>query len=167
MTMTIANGDDVLTFWEAQDRAKVIARVGSASAHRAPLTVRVAAETYLEALQARNPNSARDARGRLKKHFLPTFGDVLITALTKTRLDRWRLNSCPKMTTPKMCGEKDSPNRVLSMVKALLNHAMHDPSNGLTDDHAWRLVSRSRSWRSAASSLHDGASAGIDRRCAT
>jgi integrase len=26
------------------------------------------------------------------------------------------------------------------MVKALLNHAMGDPSNGLTDDSAWRLV---------------------------
>jgi integrase len=31
-------------------------------------------------------------------------------------------------------------NRVLSMVKALLNHAMRDPSNGLTDDSAWRFV---------------------------
>ena len=35
---------------------------------------------------------------------------------------------------------KDSANRVLSMVKALLNHALRDPANGITDDHAWRLV---------------------------
>ena len=35
---------------------------------------------------------------------------------------------------------KDSANRVLTMVKALLNHAMRDPSNGLTDDSAWRFV---------------------------
>lgn len=35
---------------------------------------------------------------------------------------------------------KDSANRVLTMVKALLNHVMSDPSNGLTDDNAWRLV---------------------------
>jgi integrase len=35
---------------------------------------------------------------------------------------------------------KDTANRVLSMVKALLNHALRDPANGITDDHAWRLV---------------------------
>jgi integrase len=35
---------------------------------------------------------------------------------------------------------KDSANRVLTMVKALLNHAVKDPVNGLTDDAAWRLV---------------------------
>ena len=136
-----ANGHDVLTFWEAQDRAKAIARVGSASALKAPLTVRVAAETYLEMLQARNANSASDARGRLNKHFLPTFGDVLITALTKTRLDRWLAGLVSKGNDAEIARRsKDSANRVLSMVKALLNHAMHDPSNGLTDDHAWRLV---------------------------
>ena len=35
---------------------------------------------------------------------------------------------------------KDTANRVLSMVKALLNHALRDPTNGISDDHAWRLV---------------------------
>jgi integrase len=35
---------------------------------------------------------------------------------------------------------KDTANRVLSMVKALLNHALRDPANGITEDHAWRLV---------------------------
>ena len=35
---------------------------------------------------------------------------------------------------------KDSANRVLSMIKALLNHAVRDPANGLSDDSAWRLV---------------------------
>ncbi len=35
---------------------------------------------------------------------------------------------------------KDSANRVLSMVKALLSHAMRDPTNRLADDSAWRLV---------------------------
>ena len=92
-------------------------------------------------LQARNANSASDARGRLNKHFLPTFGDVLITALTKTRLDRWLAGLVSKSNDAEIVRRsKDSANRVLSMVKALLNHAMHDPSNGLTDDHAWRLV---------------------------
>jgi hypothetical protein len=35
---------------------------------------------------------------------------------------------------------KDTANRVLSIVKALLNHAFRDPTNGISDDHAWRLV---------------------------
>jgi integrase len=35
---------------------------------------------------------------------------------------------------------QDTANRVLSIVKALLNHAVADPANRLSDDSAWRLV---------------------------
>ena len=35
---------------------------------------------------------------------------------------------------------QDTANRVLSIVKALLNHAVGDPANGLSNDSAWRLV---------------------------
>src|SRR6516165_6855419 len=57
-----ANGSDILTFWEAQDRAKSVARRENGTAPKTPLTVLQAAENYLESLGARNLNSARDAR---------------------------------------------------------------------------------------------------------
>ena len=136
-----ANGDDVLTFLGRPRAGKNHRPRRHRFGQSAPLTIRVAAEIYLDALQARNANSARDARGRLNKHFLPALGDVLITDLTKTRLDRWLAGLVSRSDDAEnVRRSKDSANRVLSMVKALLNHAMHDPTNGLTDDHAWRLV---------------------------
>jgi integrase len=105
------------------------------------LTVRRAADVYLEKLEAKNPRTARDTRGRLNLHFLGKFGDELVTNLTKSKLEGW-LNSMALKGPDREAARrsKDTANRVLSMVKALLNHALHDPANGITDDHAWRLV---------------------------
>ena len=74
-------------------------------------------------------------------HFLNKFGDELVTNLTKSKLEGW-LNSMALKSQDREAvrRSKDSANRVLSMVKALLNHALRDPANGITDDHAWRLV---------------------------
>ena len=106
-----------------------------------PITVRSAADTYLDWLTAKNRRTAADTRGRLNHHFLRTFGDRLVTSLTKTVLDRWLASIVPNSDDPdQVRRSKDSANRVLTMVKALLNHAMRDPSNGLNDDSAWRLV---------------------------
>ncbi|MBV9753107.1 MAG: tyrosine-type recombinase/integrase [Hyphomicrobiales bacterium] len=136
-----ANGSNILTFWQAQERAKSLARREGGAAAKSPLTTSQAAENYLESLAARNVNSARDARGRLRKHFLAHFGEQAVRALTKTALDRWLAGMVAKSSDPdKVRRSKDSANRVLAMVKALLNHALRDPSNGLIDDHAWRLV---------------------------
>ena len=105
------------------------------------MTVRLAAETYLDWLTAKNPRTAADTRGRLKHHFLPKFGERSITSLTKTMLDKWLASMVVKSDDPERIRQsKDTANRVLSMVKALLNHAIRDPSHGLTDDSAWRFV---------------------------
>jgi integrase len=95
----------------------------------------------LETLEAKNPRTAHDTRGRLNLHFLGKFGDELVTSLTKVRLEGW-LNSLVFKGSDREAvrRSKDTANRVLSMVKALLNHALRDPSNGISDDHAWRLV---------------------------
>jgi len=92
-------------------------------------------------LEAKNPRTARDTRGRLNLHFLPGFGDELVTGLTKSKLEVW-LNSLVLKSTEREAvrKSKDTANRVLSMVKAILNHALRDPGNRIMDDHAWRLV---------------------------
>jgi integrase len=136
-----ANGASVLDYWQAQDRAKSVARNSDGSGAVKPLTVKRAAEVYLELLEAKNPRTARDTRGRLNLHFLGKFGDQLVTGLTKAKLEGW-LNSLVLKSSNREAvrKSKDTANRVLSMVKALLNHALRDPANGISDDHAWRLV---------------------------
>jgi integrase len=136
-----ADGATVLNYWQAQDKAQSVARNSNGSGVTKPLTVRRAAEVYLEKLEAKNPRTARDTRGRLNLHFLNKFGDELVTSLTKSKLEGW-LNSMALKSEDREAvrRSKDTANRVLSMVKALLNHALRDPANGITDDHAWRLV---------------------------
>jgi integrase len=136
-----ANGNVVLDYWQAQEKAKSVARNSDGSGVAKPLTVRRAAEVYLEKLEAKNPRTARDTRGRLNLHFLGKFGEELVTSLTKSKLESW-LNSLVLKSADREAvrKSKDTANRVLSMVKALLNHALRDPANGISDDHAWRLV---------------------------
>ena len=136
-----ADGNQFLDFWQAQERAKVAARRQRGALDAEPLTVRLAGETYLDWLTAKNPRTAADTRGRLNRHFLPKFRDQSVMSLTKTMLDKWLASMVVKSDDPERIRQsKDSANRVLTMVKALLNHAMRDPSNGLTDDSAWRFV---------------------------
>ena len=138
---TDADGASVLNYWQAQDKAQSAARSPSGVVPSKPLTVGRAAEIYLEKLEAKNSRTARDTRGRLNLHFLKKFGDELVTNLTKSKLEDW-LNTMALRSSDREAvrRSKDSANRVLSMVKALLNHALRDPDNRITDDHAWRLV---------------------------
>ena len=74
---TQADGATVLNFWQAQDKARSAARNSSGPGAPKPLTVRRAAQVYLEKLEAKNPPTPRDTRGRLNLHFLNRFGDEL------------------------------------------------------------------------------------------
>lgn len=136
-----ADGNALLDYWQAQEKAKSLLRATNGRPVAKPLTVRLAAEVYLASQDAKNPRTARDARGRLAKHFLPKFGDRLVVDLTKAELDAWLNSMIAKGSDrEKVRKSKDSANRVLTIVKALLNHALRDPANRLSDDHAWRLV---------------------------
>jgi hypothetical protein len=80
---TDADGASVLNYWQAQDKAQSAARNSNGSVVAKPLTVRRAADVYLEKLEAKNLRTARDTRGRLNLHFLKKFGDDLVTNLTR------------------------------------------------------------------------------------
>lgn len=136
-----ANGVDILNYWEAQDKAKSIARTNQGLTATGPVTVRVATETYLKVLAGKNANTASDTRGRLEKHFLSKYGEKLVTNITKTMLENWLTSLVAQSDDQERIRKsKDTANRVLTMVKAVLNHALKDPSNGLVDDKAWKLV---------------------------
>ncbi|MFV3129254.1 tyrosine-type recombinase/integrase [Niveispirillum sp. KHB5.9] len=136
-----ADGVNVLTFWEAQDRARALA-APSAGFTEAPvlLTVKAAVDTYLERLETKNPATARDTRQRLAKHVLPKLGGVLVKELTKTQIERWQAGMVRKgPDTETVRRSKDTANRVLSMLRAALNLAAADAAHGLSDA-AWRHV---------------------------
>lgn len=140
--LTDTNGDSVLTFWEAQERAKSAAQGNEpGSRRRTPLTVERATEAYLASLEARSSRTAYDARLRLKRLFLPRFGESRIEDLTRRHLEAWRDGLVrTNGDADQRRRSQDTANRVLSIVKALLNHAVGDPANRITDDSAWRLV---------------------------
>lgn len=137
-----SNGQSVLTFWEAQQLAKALAGSEKGDgAPRAPLSVEIAARTYLASLEARNRRTAYDARLRLERLFLPRFSSNRIEDLTRRQLEAWRDGLVRVGGDAEQCRRsQDTANRVLSIVKAMLNHAVGDPTNGLTNDSAWRLV---------------------------
>jgi hypothetical protein len=56
----VSNGATVLDYWQAQERAKSVARNSDGSGSVKPLTVRRAADVYLETLEAKNSRTARD-----------------------------------------------------------------------------------------------------------
>ena len=137
-----SNGRSVLTFWEAQQQAKSTAGGEKGEGpQKAPLTVEAAARAYLAGLEARNQRTAYDARRRLERLFLLRFGSNRIEDLTRRQLEAWRDGLVRAGGDAEQHRRsQDTANRVLSIVKAMLNHAVGDRTNGLTDDSAWRLV---------------------------
>ena len=137
-----SDGVTVLTFWEAQTLAKETAGTAKPGRARAkPLTVARAADAYLASLTARNIRTAKDARSRLTRLFLPTFGERRIEDLTRREIEEWRDGLVrADGDEERRRRSQDTANRVLSIVKAVLNHAAGDSANRLTDDSPWRLV---------------------------
>jgi integrase len=135
-----ADDNEILTYVQAQTR---VLAMGNPNRKPAPgtMTVEQAFYGYLPSLRGRNQRSANLTEGRVKKHVFPTLGSKKVVDLTTTELDTW-LSSVVKKSPDKEVVRKsqDSANRVLSMVKAFLNHAQRDVSNGIPSDDAWRKV---------------------------
>jgi integrase len=146
-----ADGQRVLTFWQAQDRARELA---GKKVYTGPFRVQDAVKGYLNYLG--NRTSAYDGRIRFEKHVLPVLGDVPLAELTGDQIRDWHralsrsLPLIPKKRSGVQTREIDfsnseqarkrqaSANRVLAILKAALNRAFKD---GKADsDKAWRRV---------------------------
>ena len=79
-----ADGERVLNFWQAQDRAREIA---GRKTYSGPYRVRDAVAAYLDYLGDRA--TAYDGRIRFEKHVLPVLGDTQIGELTADRIRAW------------------------------------------------------------------------------
>ena len=149
-----ADGDKVLTFWQAQDRARSIA--GAPARSNGPYKVKDAIADYLVELEGRA--SYADTRARLEAYALPAHGDKHVDKLTAESLRKWHrdLAKAPRrirtqsgssehrtrainLDDPEAARRrKVSANRILGLLKAALNYAFTEGK--AASDVEWRRV---------------------------
>jgi integrase len=120
-----ADGEHVLTFWQAQDKARVLAR-GTVESGR-PITVAEALDAYAADLEARGGLAGNVSR--VRHHLLPTLASKPVALLTSRELQHWRDTLDMKPATV---------NRTARQLKAALNcAAKHDPR--INNGNAWKV----------------------------
>jgi integrase len=156
---TAADGVSVLTFEQAKAKALELASMGEGRP-AGRFTVRRALSDYIDYLAAAG-RSTRGIEARAVTHILPKLGDVEVSALTSPQLRRWLtgLASTPARKRSKR-GEqtfmpapaddeavrrrRSSANRVMTILKAALNHAFDE--RRVASNDAWgRRLKRFRS----------------------
>jgi integrase len=154
-----ADGADILTFAQAQAKAGAWFTKAARGTGKvvAPVTVGDALDAYLQDYVARGGKGLAQTRQAIEAHIRPAFGSKPVAALTPAVLRSWlhavaaaaaRLRAGKADVTPKLGrvatdadakrARRASANRVLTILKAALNHAFregHAPS-----DDAWRKV---------------------------
>ena len=85
-----ADGVAVLSYWNAQDKARerMVKRAHAAAGKTGPLTVSNAMDTYLEFLE-NNRRSAHTARSHDRLFIRPALGHLEIDRLSTDQLQRW------------------------------------------------------------------------------
>lgn len=150
-----ADGEGVLTFSQAQQKARDLAQESKIIAGR-PVTVESAAAHYMDWFRE-NRKSVRETEATISAHILPTLGDRLLMDLDTPTLRRWheRLASTSARkrtrthatkqafrekpaTAEEKRARKSTANRILAVMKAILNRAFQDGM--VSDDTAWRRV---------------------------
>jgi integrase len=147
----VADADGQSVFSCEQARAAANAMLEVAPGAQPRITVRGAYERYTEFKRTQG-QPVGDLASRARVHILPTLGHVAVADLTAERLRRWLADMAAAPAQKRPRGDKpqyhDEPrseedvrrrrataNRVLGILKALLNHA-HDEGHVGTRD-AW------------------------------
>ena len=157
-----ADGADVLDFRQAQakavawaSRARRVAAGLEAEPARGPAkpyTVADAMADYLADMQARGARSLPTTRIAAEAHILPSMGAVPVPRLTREKVRAWHrgLSTSPARRRGKPVAtnatDPDAPrrrqataNRILTILKAALNHAREE-GRATGPDDAWALV---------------------------
>ncbi len=153
-----ANGETILTFFQAQEKARNLAKahdkangIGIAQ----DLTVAEAAAQYL-AWYGEHRKALTTTTNTVQAHILPAFGNKRISDLKARDIKTWmeslartparkrgKIGAPPShraaaKTELEKRARKATANRILTVLKAILNKAFHDELVG--DDTAWRSV---------------------------
>ena len=135
-----ADGIEVLDYFQAQDRVRE--KSGKEIIQKARYTVGRAMADYLEWFKAHR-KSYRDTEQTINAHIIPVFGDTAVTDLTTRAIKKWQQALVAKKGIPDDDTEaqrraKATANRILTVLKAGLNHAYQEGS--APTDEAWRRV---------------------------
>lgn len=123
-----ANGNSVLTFWQAQDRARALARSGEGNGDR-PATVAEAIDAYAADLAARGARSVNATS--LRFNVPDTLAAKAVALLTEKELRTWRNSLVKRGLKPA------SADRVGRVFKACLTLAAADDPR-IVNANAWR-----------------------------
>jgi len=162
-----SDGAEFLTYTQAetmakawfQARAEEAVRVaGGEPAQVGPFTVAAALRTYFADAERRGVKGLKRDQARAALWLIPQLGELEVGKLTRRRLETWQTETAdaarrirPKKTAteprtrpaPKTDDEKrarrDTANRVLTVLKAALNHAL-DRRQVTCTGEAWREV---------------------------
>ena len=156
------NGDTILDYKQAQEkarewfRAKEQEAVGNGAEDPSSYTVCKATADYLEWFRGEK-KSIRDTEYAVNAFILPEFGDLEVGKLTSQDIRNWHhsvASKPPRLRTRRGVEQRyrrqndddpDTPrrrkataNRILTILKAALNHAYRDEH--VPSDKAWRRV---------------------------
>ena len=154
-----ADGNLILTFAQAQDRAKTYrAKSDNKAAPDGFATVADVIDAYLRFIESegRSANTLYDTRHRIRALILPALGKLRVHDLTTDKLRHWReamVKAAPRRRTRE--GEKQkhrqtkgdadatrarraTVNRTWTVLRAALNHAFNEGK--VDSDTAWRKV---------------------------
>jgi integrase len=140
-----ADGVNVLTWWQAQDAARKLARGGDTDAGR-PVTVAEAIDDYAADLLARG--GAIENAGRIRMHLSPTLAAKPVGLLTTRELEHWRdgllATGMKPATLVRLCKAfKAALNLAARRDPRILNRASwRDALSGIAENHASRNVQR-------------------------
>jgi integrase len=156
-----ADGVAVLDYTQAQNAARAwwraeTRREDGHDTRDGPFTVKDAIEDYLGAYERRGGKSVYEARRSAETHILPTLGSLPLAKLSTRRIEDWHrgLAEKPARLRTKL-GHKQNyrkadksaegkrrrratANRILTVLKAALNHAWN--AGHVPSDDAWRRV---------------------------
>jgi integrase len=129
-----ANGEQVLTFWQAQERARKLARGGKNADNEddegRPVTLREALDAYQADLIVRGGDVHNVAR--VRRHLSNTLNAKTVALLTARELRRFRDSLLAKKL------RASSVNRISNALRAALNlAAAHDQR--INNQTAWRI----------------------------
>jgi integrase len=123
-----ANGESVMTYWQALDRAKSLARAGEGSSEQ-PISVAEAMDAY-EADLATRGGSQYNA-SLVRRHLPGTLGSKAVALLTERELREWRAGLIKKGLKPA------SADRYARAFKAALALAASNDKR-ITNAAAWK-----------------------------
>jgi site-specific recombinase XerD len=126
-----ANGATVLTYWNAIDKARAVARGGNNEpvAGDRPITVGEALTNYEAELQSRNGDKLNISR--VRHHLSPTLATQTVALLTARDLRHWRDGMLKRGLKPA------SADRSARAMKAALSLAARE-DHRITNASAWR-----------------------------